>query len=320
MNNQHRIALASMRLLAATLKAGLVLAILGGTSAFAGVSIAIDPFAIAQTIRQATQSTPGPVYRSKPAATSPAQKKRSKSLASNEAARAESASPTQTRRGEITDGNSLQSNLRLYRRYTDGAKLRTDEILTCFVTVGYIQGLEGGSEPWATLYKAECPYAVPRMPVSQLIQVVDKYLTDHPEELHQPAAALFFAAITQSFPNPEFEGRDNTTTTAPVEPATARSAQTADPDGMVREVTPPPGLIGTDWSENDSSANAGKRAGGKAAGQRKTTAESNDQQSLTYWLTSSSNKRHNSSCRWYRASHGRPCGADEGIPCKICGG
>jgi hypothetical protein len=210
MNNQYRIALASTRLLAATLKAALVLAILGGTSAFAGVSIVIDPFAIAQTIQQATQSTPGPVYRSKPAATSPAQKKRSKSLASNEAAQAESASPTQTQRGEITDGNSLQRNLRLYTRYADGAKLRTDEILTCFVTVGYIQGLEGGSEPWATLYKAECPYyAVPRMPVSQLIQVVDKYLTDHPEELHQPAAALFFAAITQSFPNPEFKGRDD---------------------------------------------------------------------------------------------------------------
>jgi hypothetical protein len=45
-----------------------------------------------------------------------------------------------------------------------------------------------------------------------------------------------------------------------------------------------------------------------------------DQQGLTHWLTLSSNKRHNSGCRYYRNSRGRPCGADEGIPCKICGG
>ena len=82
MNNQHRIALTSVRLLAATLKAGLVTAILWGTSAFAGVSIVIDPVAIAQTIQRATQSPPGPAYRSKPAATSPAQKKRSNSRSS----------------------------------------------------------------------------------------------------------------------------------------------------------------------------------------------------------------------------------------------
>ena len=43
-------------------------------------------------------------------------------------------------------------------------------------------------------------------------------------------------------------------------------------------------------------------------------------QGLTHWLTISSGKRHNSNCRWYRNSRGRPCRADEGIPCKICGG
>jgi hypothetical protein len=45
-----------------------------------------------------------------------------------------------------------------------------------------------------------------------------------------------------------------------------------------------------------------------------------DQQGLTHWLTLSSSKRHNSGCRYYRNSRGRPCGPDEGIPCKICGG
>jgi regulator of replication initiation timing len=39
-----------------------------------------------------------------------------------------------------------------------------------------------------------------------------------------------------------------------------------------------------------------------------------------YWLTSSSSKRHNSSCRYYGTSKGRACGPTEGVACKICGG
>ena len=39
-----------------------------------------------------------------------------------------------------------------------------------------------------------------------------------------------------------------------------------------------------------------------------------------YWLTTSSGIRHNSKCRYYKKSKGRPCGANEGRPCKKCGG
>lgn len=39
-----------------------------------------------------------------------------------------------------------------------------------------------------------------------------------------------------------------------------------------------------------------------------------------FWLTSSSRKRHNSLCRYYRTSNGSACGPTDGIPCKICGG
>lgn len=41
---------------------------------------------------------------------------------------------------------------------------------------------------------------------------------------------------------------------------------------------------------------------------------------LTHWITFSSRKRHNASCRWYARSKGRKCTATEGIACKICGG
>ena len=39
-----------------------------------------------------------------------------------------------------------------------------------------------------------------------------------------------------------------------------------------------------------------------------------------HWLTESSGVRHNSSCRYYKSSKGRPCGLDEGRACKVCGG
>jgi hypothetical protein len=57
-----------------------------------------------------------------------------------------------------------------------------------------------------------------------------------------------------------------------------------------------------------------------ASSSASTLQRNADQQGLTHWLTLSSSKRHNSSCRYYRNSRGRPCTADEGISCKICGG
>ena len=42
--------------------------------------------------------------------------------------------------------------------------------------------------------------------------------------------------------------------------------------------------------------------------------------STGFWLTSSSKKRHNSSCRYYKTSNGSECGPNDGTPCKSCGG
>ena len=51
-----------------------------------------------------------------------------------------------------------------------------------------------------------------------------------------------------------------------------------------------------------------------------TTAPSAQKESTGFWITSSSRKRHNSSCRYFQNSNGSPCGPSDGIPCKICGG
>ena len=39
-----------------------------------------------------------------------------------------------------------------------------------------------------------------------------------------------------------------------------------------------------------------------------------------YWLTIKGGTRHNSKCRYFHQSQGRPCTKDEGTACKICGG
>lgn len=38
------------------------------------------------------------------------------------------------------------------------------------------------------------------------------------------------------------------------------------------------------------------------------------------WWLSSSGKRHNSKCRYYKTGRGRPCNKEEGTACKKCGG
>jgi hypothetical protein len=45
-----------------------------------------------------------------------------------------------------------------------------------------------------------------------------------------------------------------------------------------------------------------------------------ESETTRHWLTSSSRKRHNSKCRYYKSGKGRPCGPTEGVACKICGG
>jgi hypothetical protein len=46
----------------------------------------------------------------------------------------------------------------------------------------------------------------------------------------------------------------------------------------------------------------------------------NTDKTKSYWLTTSTQVRHNSSCRYYQKSKGKPCGPNDGKPCKICGG
>ena len=47
---------------------------------------------------------------------------------------------------------------------------------------------------------------------------------------------------------------------------------------------------------------------------------SDDPGELTHWINADSDKRHRKSCRYFGKGNGRPCTADEGVACKVCGG
>lgn len=43
-------------------------------------------------------------------------------------------------------------------------------------------------------------------------------------------------------------------------------------------------------------------------------------ESGSYWVSTNSNTRHNSRCKYYQKSKGHSCGPSTGKACKICGG
>jgi hypothetical protein len=62
------------------------------------------------------------------------------------------------------------------------------------------------------------------------------------------------------------------------------------------------------------------RPGSKvSSGAQPTAAASVGAETQTYWI-SASGKRHNANCRYYETGKGREGAADEGSPCKVCGG
>lgn len=58
----------------------------------------------------------------------------------------------------------------------------------------------------------------------------------------------------------------------------------------------------------------------QVGGARTNQATAEVESQLTHWFTTSSGKRHNSHCRYFKTTEGRLCGPDEGKACKLCGG
>jgi hypothetical protein len=88
----------------------------------------------------------------------------------------------------------------------------------------------------------------------------------------------------------------------------------AENESLKREIQNLRSLLATPSTQTSTSQEIPTTASEKVAPQ------GDQKQSTGFWLTSSSKKRHNSSCRYYKTSNGSECGPNDGIPCKLCGG
>lgn len=71
------------------------------------------------------------------------------------------------------------------------------------------------------------------------------------------------------------------------------------------------------WADNNPIAPWDFRRG---KGVESAKPQTGEQKAMSHWLTISSGKRHNSSCRYFKNSNGKLCGSTEGVACKVCGG
>ena len=64
-----------------------------------------------------------------------------------------------------------------------------------------------------------------------------------------------------------------------------------------------------------------KRTLSKIKSERKTSTAPASDATGSFWLNTGSGSRHNEGCRYYKnTKRGKPCGANEGRACGICGG
>jgi len=101
---------------------------------------------------------------------------------------------------EITDGNSLQSALAAVDRGTHGEQLSGLDEARGFYALGYLRAWLGSSKIWSTLDSPNMVSLPNHIPIGQVAQVVQKYLREHPESLHETADGLVFTALAASFP------------------------------------------------------------------------------------------------------------------------
>ena len=105
----------------------------------------------------------------------------------------------------ISDGNALSEGLRPLNKAIGGGKLTANEETTAMVTASYVDGFFRACGLWQ-VYSSNVPFKLPKEGVTQpqFIKIVDKYLNDHPERLHEQATLLLFLALRDNFPNPAY--------------------------------------------------------------------------------------------------------------------
>jgi hypothetical protein len=104
-----------------------------------------------------------------------------------------------------TDGNSLARTIKVIHRM-DTLDFSTAEGRDALTLQGYFAGFLDSSREWRrdSTIEIKFPPGLDYLTVGQLTAVVEKYLTEHPEELHLKGWLLVFLALKESFPNPDY--------------------------------------------------------------------------------------------------------------------
>ena len=106
-----------------------------------------------------------------------------------------------------SDGNSLANAISLNRRVQNSLDFSPTEAAMAMYLNGYFAGFLDSSREWRrdSTIEFRFPPGDQHPTVGQLSAVVEKYLADHPEQLHEPAHVLVFRAIKENFPTPDYK-------------------------------------------------------------------------------------------------------------------
>jgi hypothetical protein len=105
----------------------------------------------------------------------------------------------------FTDGISVQQGIRLIKRGLDNGAMTKQEEKEAYFAMGYFAGFMGQTAIWAKIDRV-CPIRLPENAISalQLIEITDKYLSAHPDQLHESAELLIYLALMDSFGDPRY--------------------------------------------------------------------------------------------------------------------
>lgn len=105
----------------------------------------------------------------------------------------------------VWTGNDLLTNCSAFVKVMDGEKSK--DVVKAGYCVGYLVGIQDGlllMEGVATKNKSAKNVKLVCTPigtsVGQFARVLEKFLKDHPEYLHEPSGVLSYVAFTEAFP------------------------------------------------------------------------------------------------------------------------
>ena len=108
----------------------------------------------------------------------------------------------------IKTGEDLNHAAKLCVRAGDGTSTPYDDssrsLFEFYQAMGYFNGFRDMTIV-SQAFKAKTPYVFQKdLETTQLIRIVDKYLSAHPEKFQQPAAVIMVDALTEAYPNKSY--------------------------------------------------------------------------------------------------------------------